>query len=158
MRRKACTLLTKPTNRGRCLTEILKCQAFEVYYSLSIEQCLKDVCALITVKREDAKGFSTIPGVETKILVTGEKQMLVLFDLEPTAVIPLHSHIHEQAGLCLRGTVEFQTENGPVVVEENMAYVFKSNEKHGCRPLSEGGATFLESFSPPREDFLALVQ
>jgi len=113
---------------------------------------------MILVKREDAKGFSTIPGVDNKILVTGERQMLVLIEIAPTAEIPLHSHVNEQVGICLRGTVEFKTEDGPVVVEENTAYAFKANEKHGCRPLSKEGATLLESFSPPRDDFLALVE
>lgn len=113
---------------------------------------------MIIVKREDAKKFSPGPGIENKILVTGEKQMLVLMDFTSDAEIPLHSHVNEQIGLCLRGTVEFRTENGPVVVEENMAYVFKADEKHGCIILSEEGATILESFSPPREDFLAQVE
>jgi len=113
---------------------------------------------LDVVKREDAKGFSTIPGVNNKILVTGEKQMLVLIDIAPKAEIPLHSHVNEQLGVCLKGRIEFKTEDGHVVVSENMAYVFKSNEKHGCRPLSKEGATLLESFSPPRADFLALAK
>jgi len=113
---------------------------------------------LIFVKREDAKRFSTIPGVKNTILVTGETQMLVLIELTPTAKIPLHSHVNEQVGICLKGTVEFLTEDGPVVIEENMSYVFKSNEKHGCRPLSKEGVTLLESFSPLRADFLALVK
>jgi len=116
------------------------------------------VYVLIIVKREEAKGFSTIPNVNNKILVSGEKQMFMLIDLAPTAVIPLHGHMNEQIGVCLKGTVEFQTENGPVVVEENTAYVFMSEEKHGCRPLSAGGATLLESFSPPRADYLAIVK
>lgn len=114
--------------------------------------------SLIIVKREDAQGFSPMPGVDNKILVTGDKQMFVLIDLAPSAKIPLHHHINEQIGLCLRGIIEFTTEDGSVVVEENMAYFFKANEKHGCRPLSKDGATILESFSPPRDDFLALVK
>ena len=113
---------------------------------------------MIVIKREDAKHFSTIPGVNNTILITGEKQMMVLIELAPTAKIPLHSHMNEQVGICLKGTVEFLTEDGPVVIEENMAYIFQSNEKHGCRPLSKEGATVLESFSPPRTDFLALVK
>jgi len=116
------------------------------------------VYVLKIVTRKDAKGFSTIPNVNNKILVSGEKQMFMLIDLLPTAVIPLHGHMNEQIGVCLKGTVEFQTENGTVVVEENTAYVFLANEKHGCRPLSEGGATLLESFSPPRADYLAIVK
>jgi len=110
------------------------------------------------VTRKDAKAFSTIPNVNNKILVSGEKQMFMLIELLPTAVIPLHGHMNEQIGVCLKGTVEFQTETGSVVVEENTAYVFMAEEKHGCKPLSEGGATLLESFSPPRADYLAIVK
>jgi quercetin dioxygenase-like cupin family protein len=113
---------------------------------------------LIYLKRENAKHFSTIPGVTNTILITGKTQMLVLIELTPTAKIPLHSHMNEQVGICLEGTVEFLTEDGPVVIEENMSYVFQRHEKHGCRPLSKEGVTLLESFSPPRADFLALVQ
>jgi len=113
---------------------------------------------LIFVKREDAKQFSTIPGVKNTILITGEKQMFVLIEIASTAKIPLHSHVNEQVGICLKGKVEFLTETEPVVIEENMSYVFKSNEKHGCRPLSKERVTLLESFSPPRADFLALAK
>jgi len=113
---------------------------------------------MIVVKKEEAKEFSTIPGVDNKILVTADKQMFVLINISSEATIPLHGHMNEQIGVCLKGKVEFQTENGPVIVEENTAYAFASNEKHGCRALSEDGAIILESFSPPREDFLAHVK
>lgn len=110
------------------------------------------------VNREDTKEFSAIPGIQNRILITGEKQMLVLINITPKAKVPLHSHFNEQVGICLKGSVEFETEQGRVVVKENAAYIFRSNEKHGCRPLGNEGATLLESFSPPRDDFLALVQ
>jgi quercetin dioxygenase-like cupin family protein len=102
--------------------------------------------------------FSTVEGVTSRILVSGEKAMLLLIDLQPGSVIPFHSHPHEQAGVCLRGRVEFESENGPVVVEANTAYLFASNEQHGAKVLSAEGATVLEAFSPPREDYLAQVQ
>ncbi len=134
-----------------------------MYKNLFIKKLLefiyiKDVYTLIIITREDAKRFSTIPGVKNTILITGEMQMLVLIKIDPTAKIPLHSHINEQVGICLKGKVEFLTGEGSVVIEENMSYLFKSNEKHGCRPLSKEGVTLLESFSPPRADFLTLVK
>jgi len=110
---------------------------------------------MIVVRREDAKQFSPAPGVQNKILITGDEQMLVLLEIAQNAEIPLHSHMNEQVGVCLRGEIEFRTEQGPVIVDENTAYVFKSNEKHGCRALSKEGVVLLESFSPPRDDFLA---
>ena len=84
--------------------------------------------------------------------------MFLLIDLQPGSEIPMHSHPHEQAGICLRGRMEFKTEEGAVVVEPNIAYLFASHERHGARVLSAEGATVLEAFSPPREDYLAQVQ
>ena len=119
---------------------------------------IKWVLSMKVVKRDEAKEFSTIPGIDNKILVTADKQMFVLINISPEAIIPLHGHKNEQIGVCLKGTVEFQTEEGPVIVEENTAYAFASNEKHGCRVLSKDEAIILESVSPPREDFLAHVK
>lgn len=102
--------------------------------------------------------FSTVDGVTNRILVSGEKTMFLLIDLQPGSVIPLHRHPHEQAGVCLRGRVQFETEEGSVVVDANTAYLFSSNEQHGAKVLSTEGATVLEAFSPPREDYLAQAQ
>ena len=113
---------------------------------------------MIVKRYDDVPRFSTVEGVTSRILVSGEKTMFLLIDLQPGSVIPFHSHPHEQAGVCLKGRVEFKTEKGMVVVEANTAYLFASNEQHGATVLSAEGATVLEAFSPPREDYLAQVR
>jgi quercetin dioxygenase-like cupin family protein len=113
---------------------------------------------MIVCKRNEAKKLSVAPGVINHILITGEKIMLVLVEFEPGSTVPLHSHPHEQAGICLKGKVEFQGEDKSAVVGPNMVYVFHSNEKHGAKTVSKDGATVLEIFSPPREDFIARVK
>ena len=81
--------------------------------------------------------------------------MLMSIELEPKSEIPLHSHVHEQAGLCLKGEIEFQGEGKTVIVKANDAYVFHSNEKHGAKVVGNEKVVLLEAFSPPREDYLA---
>ena len=76
--------------------------------------------------------------------------------MEPKSEIPLHSHVHEQAGICLKGKIEFQSEEKKVVIKPNDVYVFHSNEKHGAKVVSKEKAILLEAFSPPRKDYLAL--
>jgi len=110
---------------------------------------------MIVSTRKEAKKFSVAAGITNRILITGERMMFLHIEMEPGSVVPLHSHPHEQMGICLKGRVEFQTEDKPVVVEQNMTYVFRGNEKHGAKPLDKEGATLLEAFSPPREDYLA---
>ena len=46
------------------------------------------------------------PGVTTK-LIWGDKIMISLIEMEPYSVVPVHSHIHEQAGLCVQGEFDF---------------------------------------------------
>lgn len=81
--------------------------------------------------------------------------MLVLVEIGEGNSIPIHSHPHEQMGICLKGSADFETENGVTTVKEGETYHIPGNEKHGVRNPSKGGATFLDIFSPPREDYLA---
>src|SRR4030042_1561590 len=46
------------------------------------------------------------PGVTAKI-ASGEKMMLSLVTLSPNAVVPTHSHPHEQMGMMVSGTLEY---------------------------------------------------
>jgi len=93
-------------------------------------------------------------GIRRWILATGDKMMLVMIEMEEGAVVPWHSHYHEQIGFVLRGRVEFKTSNGTYVFDEGTAYLFRSNEPHEARNPGPGHVVVLEIFSPPREDFL----
>jgi hypothetical protein len=73
---------------------------------------------------EDIPSRELAPGVIAKI-ASGEKVMLSLVTLAPNAVVPEHSHPHEQMGM----GVSHKAVAGPQ------------------------GAMTLEAFSPPREEF-----
>ena len=113
---------------------------------------------MIVYKRNEAKKFSSAPGVTNHILISGEKMMMLLIEFEPGSEVPLHSHIHEQIGICLKGKVEFRGEDKSAVIEPDMVYFFRTNEKHGAKAIGKENAAILEIFSPPREDFLARVK
>ena len=112
---------------------------------------------MIVSKTKDGKKFSMAPGVTNNILISGERVMFLMIELNPGSVVPLHSHPHEQMGICLQGKVEFQGEENSIVVEPDTVYLFRSNEKHGAKPIGKRKAVLLEVFSPPREDYLAKV-
>lgn len=110
---------------------------------------------MIVSTKEDGQRFSAAKGATCNILVSGERIMLMYVELEPNSEIPLHSHTHEQAGICLKGKVELQGEDKTVVISPNSVYCFHSNEKHRAKAVGKAKAVLLETFSLPREDYRA---
>lgn len=110
---------------------------------------------MIVKKSSEGEVFSIAPRVKNILLLSGERIMFVLVELQEGSTVPMHSHPHEQMGLCLRGSANFQTENGTTTVGRGQAYLIPGNERHSVTNVSKGGAVFLDTFSPPREDYLA---
>jgi len=67
---------------------------------------------------------------------------------------PLHSHVHEQITYIAEGEVIFfmEGESGQVLAKGDMVSV-PSQKKHAIQLLSTR-AVLIDSFNPPREDFL----
>lgn len=110
------------------------------------------------VRRGDVEGFLVSEGVVGRVLLSGERLMLFLVEIEAGAVVPEHSHSHEQMGLCLKGRAEFTAEGETVLVEAGSAYHFPSGERHGVRVVGREDGLFLDVFSPPRENYLKRSQ
>ena len=91
------------------------------------------------------------PGVTAKI-ASGEKLMLSLVTLAPGAVVPTHSHPHEQMGMIVSGTLEF-TIAGETRVLAGSGMVFVPGGVPHAAKGGPGGALALDAFSPPREEF-----
>ena len=102
-------------------------------------------------KPEEIPPKTLAPGVTAKI-ASGEKMMLSLVTLAPDAVVPTHSHPHEQMGLMVSGTMEF-TIAGETACSPGMRC---TSSREGCRTrrrAGPGGAVALDAFSPPREEY-----
>ena len=91
------------------------------------------------------------PGVTAKI-ASGEKMMLSLVTFAPDAVVPTHSHPHEQMGFLVSGTLEF-TIAGETRALSGSGMVFVPGGVPHAAKAGPGGAVALEVFSPPREEF-----
>ena len=91
------------------------------------------------------------PGVTAKI-ASGERMMLSLVTFAPDAVVPTHSHPHEQMGMLVSGTLEF-TIAGETRVLSGSGMVFVPGGVPHAAKAGPGGAVALEAFSPPREEF-----
>ena len=91
------------------------------------------------------------PGVTAKI-ASGERMMLSLVTIAPGAVVPTHSHPHEQMGLMVSGTMEFTIEGETRVLSGNEMYFVPGGVPHAAKG-GPGGAVALDAFSPPREEY-----
>jgi quercetin dioxygenase-like cupin family protein len=91
------------------------------------------------------------PGVTAKI-ASGERMMLSLVTLAPDAVVPMHSHPHEQMGMLVSGTLELTIEGETRALSGNGMFFIPGGVPHAAK-AGPGGAVTLEAFSPPREEY-----
>jgi quercetin dioxygenase-like cupin family protein len=98
-----------------------------------------------------ADGFQLADGVTAKALF-GEAAMMNLVELEPGAVVRLHSHPHEQLGLIVRGSMTLVVDGTDHVLSEMDAYALPGGVEHEGVAGPEG-ALVLDVFHPIREDY-----
>jgi quercetin dioxygenase-like cupin family protein len=103
------------------------------------------------IRFDDVRPFELAPGVSGRPLF-GEGAMLNLIEFEPGATVPLHSHPHEQLGLCLRGTQVLVVDGVEHPIGPMEGYVLPGGVEHSAHCGPEG-ALVLDVFQPVREDY-----
>lgn len=92
-------------------------------------------------------------GVLRRVLLSSENLMLVYYEIEPSCILPMHSHPHEQMGFMIQGEGEFSVNGKKIHVGKGSAYFIKPNEPHEFRALGNEKCIVLDIFYPPRMDF-----
>jgi quercetin dioxygenase-like cupin family protein len=105
----------------------------------------------VFVHFDDVRPFALADGVVGRPLF-GAGSMLNMIEFEPGAVVPLHSHPHEQLGLVLRGMQALVVEGVAHELGPMEGYVLPGGVEHSayCGP---DGALVLDVFQPVREDY-----
>ena len=91
------------------------------------------------------------PGIHLRT-VWGEKVMMSLVEIAPKAVVPIHSHTHEQAGLVLQGEFDMTIGGETRRIRQGEAYMIPGDVHHSVVG-GDGWALALDIFSPPREEY-----
>jgi len=99
-------------------------------------------------------GKEIAPGATMRPLA-GEHMMLSYFEFVDGAVVPVHSHPHEQVGVLLEGELEMEIGGERRALHPGDAYVIPGGVPHGARAHA-GPARVLDVFYPRREDYLKL--
>lgn len=85
----------------------------------------------------------------------GRNVMLSYLEMDEGAVVPLHSHPHEQAGMLLSGRLELTIGAETRLCEAGAMFIIPGGTPH--RAVAVGGpCVVLDVFSPVREDYAEL--
>jgi quercetin dioxygenase-like cupin family protein len=87
--------------------------------------------------------------------IEGERVSFAVVELDPSTVVPEHSHDNEQLGMVLSGTVSFRVGDEVRDLEPGGTWRIAPNVPHEVR-VGTDGAVVLDVFAPVREDWRAL--
>jgi len=104
-------------------------------------------------RRDELVAFTPVAGVEVRV-VSGERLMTCWITLAPETELPAHEHPEEQIGIVIEGTVDVTIAGEQRSVGPGEAYLVLGNVRHQAR-TGAAGCRLVESFSPPRPDYLA---
>ena len=103
------------------------------------------------VDKSDCSRHSAFPGVLLQTM-TGEQMTLSLVEMEPHAVIEMHSHPHEQIGYMIEGEAEFVVGGETRIVKAGQMWRIPGGVPHRVTAgLAKVRA--LDAFYPIREDY-----
>lgn len=100
---------------------------------------------------EGEPGVAPLDGVRMRAVI-GDTGMFNVIELEPDALVPRHSHPHEQLGIILKGMQVLEVEGVEYRLEPFDAYVLPGGVEHSGYGGPEGCLS-MDIFVPVREDY-----
>ena len=91
-----------------------------------------------------------LPGFRGR-LIHGDSMSLVFWDVSEGAVVPEHSHPHEQMMHVMEGQFEFTLEGTTRVYNPGDVVLIPSNAPHSGKALTP--CRLMDIFSPVREEY-----
>ncbi|MCI0711140.1 MAG: cupin domain-containing protein [Chloroflexi bacterium] len=100
---------------------------------------------------ENREAREIVPGV--KIRTFWQTEMLVsVVNLEPGAVVPMHSHPHEQSGTVISGQMDLTIDGETRTLTSGDCYIIPGNVQHKAIGGPQG-AHVIDIFAPVREEY-----
>jgi quercetin dioxygenase-like cupin family protein len=93
-----------------------------------------------------------VSGIPIK-LVVGQHMQMTLVELAAGFENQPHSHISEQMGYVLAGTIQYDIEGETITCHPGDGYRIPPNKRHSIKVVSDEPARYLECFSPLRPEY-----
>jgi quercetin dioxygenase-like cupin family protein len=100
---------------------------------------------------ENREAKEVAPGVQIRTF-WGNEMLLSMVDFAANAVVPAHSHPHEQAGTGISGEFELTIGGESRWIRQGDTYIIPGGVEHSGR-TGDTPARALDVFSPVREDY-----
>jgi len=106
---------------------------------------------VLPVRAAEVEPVEMVPGVWRRALSYGQRLMVVQVTLEEGAVVPAHSHPHEQITYVIKGRLSMEVEGQTHVLGPGDSLLLPGDAEHGATVTER--ALVIDTFSPPREDY-----
>jgi quercetin dioxygenase-like cupin family protein len=94
----------------------------------------------------------SLPGIRQKTLVWGENTLMTEFLLGRGAVLPKHSHPHEQTGYLVKGHITLHIGNDASTIRPGDSWNIPPSVEHWAKIHEDSVA--IEIFHPVRKEYL----
>ena len=102
-------------------------------------------------ERHEVEPIEMLPGVFRRTMTEGDKMMLVEVHMDEGAVVPMHTHPHEQTGYLASGRCRLQIGDDVRELEPGGSWMIPGDVPHEATALE--ASVFVDIFSPPREEY-----
>lgn len=94
------------------------------------------------------------PGIRRRTITSGAHMYQMRAELAAGSRMPEHQHSQEQIAHVISGRMKLIVAGVPNELAAGDAFYLASNIPHGVETIED--TTVIDTFSPPREDYLAL--
>jgi quercetin dioxygenase-like cupin family protein len=92
-----------------------------------------------------------LPGVFRRTMTDGERMMLCEVHMAAGAVVPMHTHPHEQTGYLASGHITMQVADEKRELRAGDCWMIPGDVPHEAIAIE--ASVFVDVFSPPREEY-----
>lgn len=109
---------------------------------------------LLFVNGNENPWVDIVPGIKRRTIATGATMYQMRAELAAESILPVHQHPQEQIAHVIKGRMKMTVAGVPHELIAGDAIYLGSNVPHGVETIED--TTVIDTFSPPREDYLAL--
>lgn len=103
------------------------------------------------IELDSVSPVEMFPGVVRRTMTYGERLMLIQGTMDEGAIVPMHTHPHEQTGYLVSGRFLFELGDETQELKPGDCWMVPSNVPHKVTALEP--SVFVDIFSPPREEY-----